>query len=74
MPGAVEQCTKCGREVRWGYSQLAIDFAAQKRHADEQEILDDFFELNPGISRKKPDTCPQCGAARSEFKTVHRYP
>jgi DNA-directed RNA polymerase subunit M/transcription elongation factor TFIIS len=74
MPGAVEQCEKCGHEMRWGYSQMAIDFAAQKRRATEAEVIDDFFEFNPSIARKRPENCPKCGATQSGFKVLHRYP
>jgi len=60
--------------MRWGYSQSAVDFAASKRGTSEQEIINDFFELNPGILRKKPVQCTVCQAPQSEFETVHRYP
>ena len=74
MPGAVEKCKKCQNEMRWGYSQLAIDFAAGKRGADEKEIIDDFFEMNKAILRTRPQKCTKCGQPGSEFETVHRYP
>ncbi len=60
--------------MRWGYSQLAVDFAAQKRKASVEEIIEDFFELNKSVLRKKPSHCTKCGAVSSEFETVHKYP
>ena len=68
MPGAFFECTKCGKEIRTGYSTYAVQFAASKRGASEQEIIEDFFEFNKGILRAEPDKCPNCGAEKKFLK------
>ena len=52
MPGKVFECGKCKAIIRSGYPQYAIEFAASKRGAPVEEILDDFFEYNKHILRE----------------------
>lgn len=74
MPGHVLKCKKCGNEIRVGYSEYAVEFAAAKRGVGKNEIIEDFFHFNPGILRNDPKKCTKCGAAFSELQIVHEYP
>ncbi|MBI4045018.1 MAG: hypothetical protein HY392_04890 [Candidatus Diapherotrites archaeon] len=68
MPGAIFECTKCGMVTRTGYPTYAVQFAASKRGASEQEIIEDFFSFNKGILRSEPEKCPHCGVEKKFLK------
>lgn len=74
MPGHVLECSVCHANVRVGYSDLAIDHAMTfGRTESRDEMIDDFFELNPSVLRVDPEKCPKCGAARDKMVAVHDY-
>ncbi len=79
MPGCVIICSACGKQIRIGYSTLAIDYAAKFRFghgydADlKKQLVEEFYEHNPTIMREEPEVCPECGAAKSNLKKVHVY-
>lgn len=78
MPGVVLECV-CGKQFRVGYSELAVNYAANFREGQgtqeeiREQLIEEFFKNNPSILRSEPDKCPSCGAARKEMKVVHRY-
>ena len=73
MPGKVFECGKCKAIIRSGYPQYAIEFAASKRGAPVEEILDDFFEYNKHILREEPEKCPKCGASKEQLKLINEH-
>lgn len=74
MPGHILKCGKCGALVRVGYPSLAVDYAEGfGRTESREQLVEDFFELNPGVLRGEPEKCPKCGAPRKELTAIHSY-
>lgn len=71
MPGHLLQCQSCGATVRVGYSQFAVDFAAQQRGVPASEIIDDYYEFNHSL-RSDPERCPKCNAPRDKLTEIEK--